>query len=150
MFILVFVILVFLLLLNSSNSTRSYSSCKISYYGCGKVPNSRMQLPNARWIVWEWVCRLLDLHRLSTKKNSGCLKTASMPNEPQLIRKRWFGQEWTVGSSKKNRLFSFAIQTWLKHKQPENKHTTVSMCIYKLGDLMLANDSKLMASQKIM
>ena len=69
----------------------------------------------------ELVCRLLDLHKIEHEKNSGSSKSVSMPNEPQLIRPRvdhGISFHSQVGG----------IQNWFEHKQPECKHTLVSMC----------------------
>ena len=57
------------MLLNSLNSTRRNSSCKISYYGCDKglIQECSYQTPDESC---ELVCRLLDLHKIEHEKNS--------------------------------------------------------------------------------
>ena len=89
---------------------------KISYYviKCPIQECSYQRLDES----CELVCRLQDLHKVDHQKNSGSLKSVPIPNEPQLIRPRnlaCFHSQ--VGG----------IQNWFEHKQPECKHTTVSL-----------------------
>ena len=70
-------------------------------------------------------CRLLDLQKIEHEKKSGSSKSLTTQNELQLIRQRS-----TVGSTKTHGLLYSQVegtQNWLNQKQPECKHTTVSI-----------------------
>ena len=91
----------------------------------------------------ELVCRLLDLNRIKHEKNSGSSKSKSTPNESQLIRQR-------VGHViSQNTQLAFILR-WEAFKNgsiisSQNSRTLLKCAHDKLGDIMLANDSRLMA-----
>ena len=93
------------------------------------------------------VCRLLDLHKVEHENNSGSSNAVIMPNAPQLIR-----PELTGGISQETCLA--IIRRWEAFKtgsniSSQNASIQLFQCAHdKLGDLMLANDPRLMAKLK--
>ena len=108
---------------------------KYPIHGCNyKTPNHQFDI----------VCRLLDLHKVEHGKNSGSSKAVIMPNASQLIRLRvdqGISQETWLAFIRRWELFKTGSNI-----SSQNANKQLFQCAHdKLGDLILANDLRLMA-----